>query len=86
MGESGGIGVYGEYGPRLKDRPALLDPNSPALHLRLSCVDCGAHVLVPHAHNPGGVCSVCASYSLVPWSMAVAPRNSRLPFTASLAS
>ncbi|MEA2458770.1 MAG: hypothetical protein QOC95_1742 [Thermoleophilaceae bacterium] len=34
---------------------------------RLSCIHCGAHVIVQNdLHHPGGTCPVCLSTELVP--------------------
>ncbi|MEA2457066.1 MAG: hypothetical protein QOC95_38 [Thermoleophilaceae bacterium] len=39
---------------------------------RLSCIHCGAHVVVPgELHHPGGECPVCLSTELVPLAGAV---------------
>jgi hypothetical protein len=40
-------------------------PLHPAI--RLSCTECGSHVMVPGGvHRPGGQCPTCRSYDLVP--------------------
>jgi hypothetical protein len=44
-----------------------LPTGNPDSHTRLSCIHCGAHVLVQaDMHHPGGVCAVCNSTELVP--------------------
>jgi hypothetical protein len=65
----------------------MLDPNLPALSLRLSCVECGTHVMVPLGQRkPGGQCGVCESYDLVPLILATAPRAAWLPVSALAAA